>query len=104
MQPQEAASRTCYKAPCGAYENVTQPLPCCAGVLRAVAQAGGAGLWASNGRPYEEAVALCVTFLDDPSCAAGDAAGAALGAFVAAAASFAAADAVGFALKLTTEP
>ena len=30
-------------------------------------------------RPYEDAVALCVTFLDDASCAAGDAAGAALG-------------------------
>jgi hypothetical protein len=62
--------------------------------LRAVAQAGGAALWAGNARPYEDAVALCVTFLDDASCAAGDVAGAALGDFVAAAASAAAVDAV----------
>ena len=59
-----------------------------------MAQAGGAALWAANGRPYEDAVALCIGFLDDPMRAAGDAAGAALGDFVAAAASDAAADAV----------
>ncbi|CAL8466413.1 g5949 [Coccomyxa elongata] len=65
-----------------------------AGVVRAVAQAGGAALWAANGRPYEDAAALCVGFLDDPMRAAGDAAGAALGDFVAAAASDAAAEAI----------
>ena len=73
---------------------ITLTLASRAGVLRAVAQAGGAALWASNGRPYEDAVALSVTFLDDASCTAGDAAGAALGDFVAAAGSAAAVDAV----------
>lgn len=66
----------------------------CPGVVRAVAQAGGAALWAANGRPYEDAAALCVGFLDDTMRAAGDAAGTALGDFVAAAASDAAAEAV----------
>lgn len=68
----------------------------CSGVLRAVTAAGGAALWAANGRPYEEAVALCVSLLDDPSAAAGDAAGAALGDLAAAAGSPAAAEAVCF--------
>lgn len=66
----------------------------CAGVLRAIAQAGGAALWANGGKPYEEALALCVAYLDDASRAAGDAAGTALGAFVAAAKSPAATAAV----------
>ena len=50
-----------------------------AGVLRSIARAGGAALWASGGKPYEEAVALCAAGLDDASRAAGDAMAAALG-------------------------
>lgn len=59
-----------------------------------MAAAGGAALWASNGRPYEDAAALCVSHLEDPSRAAGDAMARALGTFVAAAKSPAAAEAV----------
>ena len=66
----------------------------CAGVLRAIAQAGGAALWANGGKPYEEALALCVAYLDDASRTGGDAARDALGAFVAAAKSPAATAAV----------
>jgi hypothetical protein len=66
----------------------------CSGVLQAVAGAGGAALWASNGKPFEEALALCVLHLDDASRATGDAMACALGQFLTASTSDAAVEAV----------
>ena len=65
-----------------------------AGVLRAIAQAGGAVLWASAARSYEEAVQLCMLRLEDTSRASGDAFGRVLGDLVAASQSPAAVQAV----------
>ena len=65
-----------------------------AGVLRAIAQAGGAVLWANGARSYEEALQLCALRLDDASRASGDAFGRVLGDLVAASKSPAAVQAV----------
>ena len=67
---------------------------CPAGVFRAIAQAGGAVLWANGARNYEEAVQLCVLRLEDASRASGDAFGRVLGDLVAASKSPAAIQAV----------
>ena len=67
---------------------------CPAGVFRAIAQAGGAALWANGARSYEEAVQLCVLRLEDASRASGDAFGRVLGDLVAASKSPAAIQAV----------
>jgi hypothetical protein len=50
-----------------------------AGVLQAVASAGGAGLWAGGGGAYEAAVQSCVAGLEDPNRAVRDAFAVALG-------------------------
>ena len=66
----------------------------CSGVLRAIAQAGGAALWANSGKSYEEAVQLCLAHLEDASRATGDAFAGALGDLVSASKSAAAVQAV----------
>ena len=65
-----------------------------AGVLRSIAQAGGAALWANGARCYEEAVQLCLAHLEDAARATGDAYAGALGDLVAASKSPAALQAV----------
>ena len=65
-----------------------------AGVVRAVAQAGGAGLWANAGAGYEDAVRVCCTALGSSGRAVRDAFAAALGDMAAAAGSISAQEAV----------
>ncbi len=65
-----------------------------AGVVRAVAQAGGAGLWANAGAGYEDAVRVCCTALGSSARAVRDAFAAALGDMAAAAVSTSAQEAV----------
>ena len=65
-----------------------------AGVLRSIAQAGGAALWANSAKGYEDAVQLCLAHLEDASRATGDAFAGALGDLVAASKSPAALQAV----------
>lgn len=65
-----------------------------AGVLRSIAQAGGAALCANGARSYEEAVQLCLAHLENASRATGDAYAGALGDLVAASKSPAALQAV----------
>ncbi len=55
-----------------------------AGVLRSIAQAGGAALWANSAKGYEDALQLCLAHLEDASRATGDAFAGALGDLVAA--------------------
>ena len=63
-------------------------------MLRSLAQAGGAALWANGAKGYEEAVQLSLTHLEDASRATGDAFAGALGDLVAASKSDAALQAV----------
>ena len=72
----------------------TEDIVFCSGVLRAVAQAGGAALWANSAKSYEEAVQLCLAHLEDASRATGDAFAGALGDLVSASKSAAALQAV----------
>ena len=65
-----------------------------AGVVRAVAQAGGAGLWANAGAGYEDTVRVCCTALGSSARAVRDAFAAALGDMAAAAISISAQEAV----------
>ena len=65
-----------------------------AGVVRAVAQAGGAGLWANAGAGYEDAVRVCCAALGSSARAVREAFAAALGDMAAAAASSSAQEAV----------
>ena len=75
-----------------------------AGVLRSIAQAGGAALWANSAKSYEEAVQLCLAHLDDASRATGDAFAGALGDLVAASKSPAALQAVRVTTPLSAAP
>jgi len=63
-------------------------------VVRAVADAGGAALWAAGGAGFEEALRACCGALADPARAVGDAWGEALGALASAGTSAAATEAV----------
>ena len=64
------------------------------GVLQAVAEAGGAALWAAGGAGFEDAVRLCCGGLADPARDVGDAWGSALGALAASGRTAAASEAV----------
>ncbi len=91
LQARSAAGLACAivsQAPNDAY------VALCSGVLRAIAQAGGAALWANAAKGYEEAVQLCLAHLEDVSRATGDAFAGALGDLVSASKSAAALQAV----------
>ena len=64
------------------------------GILQAVAEAGGAALWAAGGAGFEDAVRQCCGGLADPVRGVGDAWGSALGALAASGKSAAASQAV----------
>lgn len=66
-----------------------------AAVIKAVAETGGAGLWANAGSAFEDTVRTCVLGLLDPSLTAREAFAAALGEIAASSSAQSAKDAVG---------
>ena len=70
---------------------------CAAGaVIKAVAEAGGSGLWANAGSGFDDIVGTCVTALTDPSLSVREMFAAALGEIAAASNAPAAKDAVSY--------